>query len=80
VTFVDPEAAGNRAIYAKVWCSPCVLDACDHMSCMRAISPEWVWDVVKETLDREEGVGAAAGPAGPVPTASLGARAKPGTP
>ena len=83
VTFVYPPSAGNRAIYAKVWCSPCVLDACDHMSCMRAISPEWVWDVVKETLDHEvaEGDGAPAAvavPAGPVPTHALGARPKSG--
>ena len=82
VTFVYPEDRGHRAIYAKVWCSPCVLDACDHMSCMRAISPEWVWEVLRATLERAEQArlvndDAAAAPAGPVPTAALGARPKP---
>jgi hypothetical protein len=60
-----------------------VLDVCDHMSCMRAISPEWVWDVVKETLERDVPAGAPGAndgaPAGPVPTHALGARPKTGT-
>lgn len=85
VTFVYPEDRGHRSIYAKVWCSPCVLDACDHMSCMRAISPEWVWEVLRATLDRAEQArlvndDAAAAPVGPVPTAALGARPKPAPP
>jgi hypothetical protein len=59
---------------------------CDHLSCLRAISPEWVWDVLRATLDRgadetaAAGAGqakAAAAPEGPVPTAALGARPKP---
>ncbi|MEP7028008.1 MAG: glycosyltransferase family 9 protein [Candidatus Eisenbacteria bacterium] len=49
-TFPYPQSAGHRSIYSGVWCSPCVLDVCDHMSCMRAISPDWVWDVLKKTL------------------------------
>ena len=82
VTFVYPEDRGHRSIYAKVWCSPCVLDACDHMSCMRAISPEWVWEVLRATLERGEqgrvrGAEGEAAPTGPVPTSALGARPKP---
>lgn len=49
-TFPYPESAGHRSIYSGVWCSPCVLDVCDHMSCMRAISPDWAWDVLEKTL------------------------------
>jgi ADP-heptose:LPS heptosyltransferase len=49
-TFPYPVSAGHRSIYSGVWCSPCVLDVCDHMSCMRAISPDWVWDVLRKTL------------------------------
>ena len=84
--FPYPESHGHRAIYARVWCSPCHLDVCDHLSCLRAISPEWVWDVLRATLDRSAdeataaGAGqakAAAAPEGPVPTAALGARPKP---
>ena len=44
------EEDGNRAVYARVWCSPCHLDVCDHLSCLRAISPDWVMDVVRKTL------------------------------
>ena len=54
-TFPYPESAGHRSIYSGVWCSPCVLDVCDHMSCMRAISPDWVWDVLKKTLAFADG-------------------------
>ena len=72
--FPYPESHGHRAVYAKVWCSPCHLDVCDHLSCLRAISPEWVWGVLRATLEREK---AAATPEGPVPTAALGARPKP---
>jgi lipopolysaccharide heptosyltransferase II len=44
------EEDGNRSVYARVWCSPCHRDECDHLSCLRAISPEWVYDVVRRTL------------------------------
>jgi ADP-heptose:LPS heptosyltransferase len=85
--FPYPESHGHRAIYAKVWCSPCHLDVCDHLSCLRAISPEWVWEVLRVTLERAERgefattpvpgqTDAAAAPVGPVPTAALGARPK----
>ncbi len=84
--FPYPESRGHRAVYARVWCSPCHLDVCDHLSCLRAISPDWVWTVLRSTLDRaavdSSAVGAgqakaAAAPEGPVPTAALGARPKP---
>jgi heptosyltransferase-2/heptosyltransferase-3 len=86
--FPYPESHGHRAIYARVWCSPCHLDVCDHLSCLRAISPEWVWEVLRTTLERAGrgefattpvagDANAAAGPVGPVPTAALGARPKP---
>lgn len=42
---------GHRSVCAHVWCAPCTLDFCDHLSCLRAISPDWVWDVVKKSLD-----------------------------
>lgn len=49
------EEEGHRPVYARVWCSPCHLDECDHLSCLRAISPDWVWDVVRKTLDEARG-------------------------
>jgi ADP-heptose:LPS heptosyltransferase len=75
--FPYPESAGHRAVYARVWCSPCHRDVCDHLSCLRAISPDWAWDVLERALARvDETAGAAAGPAGPVPTHVLGAPVK----
>ena len=44
------EEDGHRSVYARVWCSPCHRDECDHLSCLRAISPDWVGDVVRKTL------------------------------
>ena len=44
------EEDGHRSVYARVWCSPCHRDECDHLSCLRAISPDWVMDVVRRTL------------------------------
>jgi heptosyltransferase-2/heptosyltransferase-3 len=45
------EEEGHRSVYARVWCSPCHRDECDHLSCLRAISPDWVSDVVRKTLN-----------------------------
>jgi ADP-heptose:LPS heptosyltransferase len=76
------ESEGHRALYARVWCSPCHRDVCDHLSCLRAISPDWAWDALKRTLDapppvRDASAGAVATvAAGPVPTHVLGAPAK----
>jgi len=76
--FPYPESAGHRAVYARVWCSPCHRDECDHLSCLRAISPDWAWDVLERALARaDENAGGVAGPAaGPVPTHVLGAPVK----
>jgi ADP-heptose:LPS heptosyltransferase len=77
----DPETTGHRAVYARVWCSPCVRDVCDHMSCMRAISPEWVGENVERALAFAALRPArAGGAAGPVPLAVLAARPTAGRP
>ena len=61
--FPYPESAGHRAVYARVWCSPCSRDVCDHLSCLRAISPDWVWDHLEWALARsEESAAATASP------------------
>jgi len=75
------ESEGHKALYARVWCSPCHRDVCDHLSCLRAISPDWAWDVLQKTLDAPARAHDAAGhgggtrAAGPVPTSLLGAAA-----
>jgi ADP-heptose:LPS heptosyltransferase len=74
--FPYPASEGHTPVYARVWCSPCHRDVCDHMSCMRAISPEWVLSHVEQALafaeSRPAREGAAA--AGPVPLAVLASR------
>jgi ADP-heptose:LPS heptosyltransferase len=70
------ESEGHRALYARVWCSPCHRDVCDHLSCLRAISPDWAWDALARTLAAPAPPppdGERAG--GPVPTFVLGAQA-----
>jgi ADP-heptose:LPS heptosyltransferase len=70
------ESEGHRALYARVWCSPCHRDVCDHLSCLRAISPDWAWDVLSRTLEAPAPARARGGAAaGPVPTYVLGAAA-----
>jgi len=32
-------------------CSPCFKRSCDHLSCMRGITVEQVYDTVKEVID-----------------------------
>lgn len=44
---------GHRAVYTGVWCSPCDLDECPHISCLRSISPDMVWNGVREILARD---------------------------
>ena len=73
------ETEGHRSVYAKVWCSPCHRDECDHLSCLRAISPDWVWDVVRKTLQQEVSIPVGLAD-GPVPTHVLGAPRKPAAP
>lgn len=73
--FPYPAAEGHTVVYARVWCSPCHRDECDHMSCLRAISPEWVLAHVERALSFAAGRPARAGEAaGPVPLAVLATR------
>jgi heptosyltransferase-1 len=51
--FPYPASLGHRAAYTGVWCSPCDLDVCPHLSCLLSISPEMVWDAVREILARK---------------------------
>jgi heptosyltransferase-1 len=44
------ESEGHRSVYARVWCSPCSRDQCGHMSCLRAVSPDWVWECLAASL------------------------------
>ena len=50
VTFPYPPAAGHRAVYHRVWCSPCTLDACAHLSCLWTLTPEVVLRSLEESL------------------------------
>jgi lipopolysaccharide heptosyltransferase II len=50
--FPYPVSHGHRAVYSSVWCSPCDLDVCSHTSCLRAISPDFVWSALSEILER----------------------------
>ena len=50
--FPYPVSHGHRAVYSSVWCSPCNLDVCSHTSCLRAISPDFVWNALSEILER----------------------------
>jgi lipopolysaccharide heptosyltransferase II len=50
--FPYPASHGHRAVYSAVWCSPCHLDVCSHTSCLRAISPDFVWNALSEILER----------------------------
>lgn len=46
-----PYPAGRcRAVYAGVWCSPCHLDECAHISCMWLLSPEAVLRAFRAVL------------------------------
>jgi ADP-heptose:LPS heptosyltransferase len=50
--FPYPPSLGHRAVYTGVWCSPCHRDVCSHLSCLRSISPETVWNALREILER----------------------------
>ena len=52
VFFPYPARLGHRAVYTGVWCSPCDLDVCSHTSCLRSISPEMVWNALREIVER----------------------------
>jgi heptosyltransferase-1 len=45
-----PYGAGQRVVRAGVACSPCFKKRCDDRQCMRQITVDMVYDVVKEAL------------------------------
>ena len=46
-----PYGRKHRVVRAGVHCSPCFKKSCDHMSCMKGITVEQVYDTVKEMID-----------------------------
>jgi len=46
-----PYGKGHKVIRADVECSPCFKKRCDHMTCMKEISVERVFEGVKEVLE-----------------------------
>ena len=62
VTFPYPATAGHRAVYNGIWCSPCTLDVCAHLSCLWTLAPETVLPAVEESLRHGEASRAAAVP------------------
>ncbi len=46
-----PYGRGHKVIRADVECSPCFKERCDHMTCMKEISVERVFEGVKEVLE-----------------------------
>ena len=46
-----PYGKGHRVIREEMECSPCFKKRCDHLSCMRSITVDWVFDTVEESLN-----------------------------
>ncbi len=46
--FPYPESFGHRAYYARVECSPCHRDLCDDLRCVKALTPEGAWPLLRE--------------------------------
>ena len=46
-----PYGRKHRVVRVGLPCSPCFKKSCDHMSCMKGISVEQVYDTVKEVID-----------------------------
>jgi heptosyltransferase-1 len=46
-----PYGRKHRVVRAGFPCSPCFKKSCDHMSCMKGITVEQVYDTVKEVID-----------------------------
>jgi len=46
-----PYGRKHRVVRVGLPCSPCFKRSCDHMSCMRGITVEQVYDAVKEVID-----------------------------
>ncbi|HEY6867721.1 MAG TPA: glycosyltransferase family 9 protein [Candidatus Eisenbacteria bacterium] len=48
--FPYPAAAGHRAYYARVECSPCHRDQCADLRCLERLSVEGAWALLSEML------------------------------
>ena len=46
-----PYGRKHRVVRVGLPCSPCFKKSCDHMSCMKEITVEQVYDTVKEVID-----------------------------
>lgn len=51
-----------RAAYAGVWCSPCHLDECAHLSCLWMLTPEGVLGALSQALEHALPAPAGVGP------------------
>ena len=49
--FPYPAAAGHRAYYARVECSPCHRDTCADLRCLKRLTVEGAWALLSEMLD-----------------------------
>jgi ADP-heptose:LPS heptosyltransferase len=49
--FPYPEAAGHRAYYARVECSPCHRDECADLRCLERLTVDGAWENLREVLD-----------------------------
>jgi len=52
-----PYGGGNEVIRADVDCSPCFKKRCGHMTCMKDITVEMVFDAVKKICSRSQAQG-----------------------
>lgn len=48
--FPYPEAAGHRAYYARVECSPCHRDRCDDLRCLERLTVDGAWNLLTAML------------------------------
>ncbi len=71
--FPYSEAAGHRAHYARVECSPCNRDECEDLRCLTRLTVDGAWELLREMLG-----GARQGPSGSLVIISSGATAEPG--
>jgi ADP-heptose:LPS heptosyltransferase len=45
--FPYPESEGHRAHYARVECSPCHRDECDDLRCLKRLTVEGAWELMR---------------------------------
>lgn len=50
--FPYAEALGHRAYYARVECSPCHRDVCDDLRCLKRLTVEGAWELLKRMLEK----------------------------